>query len=227
MNLISKIFILILTAFVFSSCGSDKDSSQSEQAVSEESQSMGKSETELRSMPAGERPLAQLPAHERADYFDSEPEMVIDESKMYMATVRTEKGDITMQLNATYAPLHVNNFVFLSQQGFYDGLTFHRVIPGFVAQGGDPLGAGNGGPGYTIPAEFGLPHDQGAVAMARRPDQVNPEKRSSGSQFYITLAPQHQLDGEYSVFGNVTEGFEVAQQLKVGDLITRIDIVEK
>jgi len=173
------------------------------------------------------RPLADVPATERMDYYKKLPEMVIDKTKTYVATIHTEKGDIVMELNALYAPLHTNNFVFLARQGFFDGLTFHRVVPDFVIQGGDPLGAGNGGPGYLVPAEIGLPHEQGAVAMARRPDQVNPEKKSSGSQFYITLKPTHFLDGEYSVFGKVTAGFEVVQSIAVGDLITRVDIEEK
>jgi len=173
------------------------------------------------------RPLANVPADERLGYYKSAPEMVIDKSKTYVATVHTEKGDIVMEFNAFYAPLHTNNFVFLARQGFYDGLTFHRVVPNFVIQGGDPLGVGKGGPGYLIPAEIGLPHEQGAVAMARQPDQVNPEKKSSGSQFYITLKPTPFLDGEYSVFGKVTAGFDVVQNIAGGDLITHVDIEGK
>ncbi|RMF65439.1 MAG: peptidylprolyl isomerase [Calditrichaeota bacterium] len=153
--------------------------------------------------------------------------MVIDKSKKYVATIHTSKGDIVAELDAFYAPEHTNNFVFLARQGFFDGLTFHRYEPGFVIQGGDPLGTGTGGPGYTIPAEIGLPHVSGALAMARRPDQVNPEKRSSGSQFYITLKPTPFLDGNYSVFGKVIQGFDVVQQIRAGDLIQRVDIEEK
>jgi len=117
--------------------------------------------------------------------------------------------------------------VFLTREGFYDGLTFHRVEPNFVIQGGDPLGSGSGGPGYTTPAEIGLLHIQGAVAMARRPDNVNPERRSSGSQFYITLKPTPFLDGQYSVFGKIIEGFDVVQKIAVGDRITRVDVEER
>ncbi|MFQ5772739.1 MAG: peptidylprolyl isomerase, partial [bacterium] len=122
---------------------------------------------------------------------------------------------------------HVNNFVFLARQGFYDGLTFHRWEPDFVIQGGDPSGVGTGGPGYRIPAEIGLPHHQGVIAMARQGDNVNPEKKSSGSQFYITLRPTPFLDGQYSVFGRVMQGFDVVQKITRGDVILRVDIEEK
>ncbi len=156
------------------------------------------------------------------------PEMVIDESKGYIATIQTNKGDIVVELDAASAPLHTNNFVFLARQGFYDDLTFHRVIPDFVVQGGDPLGKGTGGPGYQIPAEIALPHQQGAIAMARKGDQVNPEKKSSGSQFYITLKSQPHLDQQgYSVFGRVKEGFDVVQKIEKGDVIERINIEER
>ena len=120
----------------------------------------------------------------------------------------------------------VNNFVFLARAGFYDGLTFHRVEPGFVIQGGDPAGTGGGGPGYTVPAEIQLPHVEGAIAMARRGDQVNPTRASSGSQFYITLAPTPFLDGAYTAFGQVTTGMDVVQSIAVGDVIERITITE-
>ncbi len=182
-------------------------------------------ETTQPNMPV--RPLANVAASDRMEYYKNEPAMVIDSQKKYGATIHTNKGDIVLELDPFYAPLHTNNFVFLSQQGFYDGLTFHRVVPDFVVQGGDPLGAGSGGPGYLVPAEIGLQHEQGVVAMARRPDQVNPEKKSSGSQFYITLKPTPFLDGEYSVFGKVVKGFEVVQSIAIGDQINRIDIEEK
>ncbi|PKO22861.1 MAG: hypothetical protein CVU38_07095, partial [Chloroflexi bacterium HGW-Chloroflexi-1] len=104
---------------------------------------------------------------------------------------------------------------------------FHRVEPGFVVQGGDPAGDGSGGPGYTIPAEINHTHPRGALAWARTGDQVNPERRSSGSQFYITLADQPGLDqGGYTVFGYVVEGMDIADQIAVGDVITRVEISE-
>jgi peptidyl-prolyl cis-trans isomerase B (cyclophilin B) len=112
----------------------------------------------------------------------------------------------------------------LAQQGFYDGLTFHRVEPGFVIQGGDPAGTGGGGPGYTVPAEIELPHVEGAIAMARRGDEVNPARASSGSQFYVTLAPTPFLDGAYTAFGHVIEGMDVVRSIAVGDIIETITI---
>jgi cyclophilin family peptidyl-prolyl cis-trans isomerase len=130
------------------------------------------------------------------------------------------------ELYAGQAPQTVNNFVYLARAGFYDGLSFHRVVPGFVIQGGDPLGKGNGGPGYTVPAEIGLPHTKGALAMARLSDQVNPERASSGSQFYITLDKTPHLDGGYTVFGQVVDGTSVVESIAQGDAILGIDIQE-
>lgn len=173
------------------------------------------------------RVLADIPPQERAGFYEEPPPLTIDPTQNYRATIQTNKGDITISLDAAAAPQHVNNFIFLTQQGFYDGLTFHRVEPEFVIQGGDPLGTGEGGPGYTIPGEFELTHGEGAVAMARLPDQVNPERASSGSQFYITLVPTPFLDEQYSVFGQVIEGMDVVQSIEVGDTIERIVITEE
>lgn len=159
--------------------------------------------------------------------YSEPPPMTIDVNKTYVATIETDKGDIVMELYPQDAPQTVNNFVFLAREGFYDGLTFHRVEPGFVIQGGDPRGDGTGGPGYTLPAEIKRPHTEGAVAMARRGDDVNPERESSGSQFYITLAPQPGLDGQYTVFGQVTEGMDVVRSIAKGDVMRRVTIEEK
>jgi len=164
---------------------------------------------------------------DRSNMYSAPPAMQIDPTKSYAATISTAKGDIVVQLDAGAAPQTVNNFVFLAREGFYDGLTFHRVEPDFVIQGGDPLGNGSGGPGYTVPAEIQLPHPEGAIAMARKSDQVNPERASSGSQFYITLAPTPFLDGGYTAFGQVSEGMDVVQSIAVGDLIVKITIAEE
>jgi peptidyl-prolyl cis-trans isomerase B (cyclophilin B) len=171
---------------------------------------------------------ASMPTNpaDRADMYSEPPAMQIDTAKTYVATISTAKGDIVVQLDASAAPQTVNNFVFLARAGFYDGLTFHRVEPGFVIQGGDPAGTGGGGPGYTVPAEIQLPHVEGAIAMARRGDQVNPTRASSGSQFYITLAPTPFLDGAYTAFGQVTTGMDVVQSIAVGDVIKKITIKE-
>ncbi|HZU78201.1 MAG TPA: peptidylprolyl isomerase [Dehalococcoidia bacterium] len=155
--------------------------------------------------------------------FAKAPPFTIDVNKGYIATIKTDKGDIVVELNAKAAPLTVNNFVFLAQQHFYDGLTCHRVIPNFVAQCGDPKGDGTGGPGYTIPDEKSpLLHDTGAIAMAKpsRTDSSGnsvPAPNSAGSQFYITLSPQPSLDGQYTVFGQVIQGMDVAQSLTPRD----------
>jgi cyclophilin family peptidyl-prolyl cis-trans isomerase len=171
----------------------------------------------------GGRPLAQVPPAERADRFSGPAPMSVDPNQIYEATIVTSKGNIVAELY-TDTPESVNNFVTLAQNGFYDGLTFHRVEPGFVIQGGDPKGDGGGSPGYTIPAEINHNHSKGALAWARTSDEVNPERRSSGSQFYITLDETPHLDGAYSVFGQVIEGMDVAEKIAVGDKIERIDI---
>jgi cyclophilin family peptidyl-prolyl cis-trans isomerase len=163
---------------------------------------------------------------DRSMMYSAPPAMQIDPAKSYTATISTAKGDIVVQMDANVAPQTVNNFVFLSREGFYDGLIFHRVEPGFVIQGGDPLGTGTGGPGYTVPAEIELPHVEGAIAMARKGDQVNPTRASSGSQFYITLSPTPFLDSGYTAFGRVVEGMEVVESIEIGDVITTINITE-
>jgi len=164
---------------------------------------------------------------DRSNMYSAPPAMQIDPTKSYVATISTDKGDIVVQLDPSAAPQTVNNFVFLAREGFYDGLTFHRVVPDFVIQGGDPLGNGGGGPGYTVPAEIQLPHPEGAIAMARKSDEVNPERASSGSQFYITLAPTPFLDGAYTAFGQVIEGMEIVKSIAIGDLIVKITIAEE
>jgi len=155
--------------------------------------------------------------------FDAAPQRVIDPDKVYVAKMQTSKGEVDMLLAAKDVPNTVNNFVFLACDGFYDGLTFHRVEPNFVVQGGDPNGNGSGGPGYSIPLEISPKwrHDTGALAMARSSDP-----NSAGSQFYITLTPQSGLDNQYAVFGRVLTGMEVVRQIAVGDKINRIDVEE-
>jgi len=163
----------------------------------------------------------------RYELYVQPPEMMIDPEKTYVATFQTAKGEIEVTLDAQAAPLTVNNFVFLARAGFFDGISFHRVEPEFVIQGGDPLGSGQGGPGYLIPAEIGLKHEEGAIAMARLPDQGNQRRMSSGSQFYITLSATSQLDGAYTVFGKVTSGMDVVKSIAVGDVIESVTISER
>ncbi len=151
------------------------------------------------------------------------------ETTAYFATIDTEQGPIVLELWPELAPQHVNSFVFLAREGFFDGLTFHRVVPGFVIQGGDPEGTGMGGPGYSVPAEFNeenpVPHRVGTLAMARSDD---PD--SAGSQFYIVLEDGEgptSLDGQYTVFGHVISGMDVVQDIEVGDVMTSVTIEEK
>ena len=160
--------------------------------------------------------------------------MTIDPTKSYFAVIHTDKGDLRVELFAKEAPQTVNNFVFLARDGFYNDLTFHRVIAGFVAQAGDPEGTGRGGPGYTIPDEAsGMPFLAGTVGMAKKPDQPN----SAGSQFFITYTDQPQLNDEFTAFGRVVEGMDVlnaltprepeaGQDLPPGDKILSIEILE-
>lgn len=148
----------------------------------------------------------------------------VDQSKKYRATIKTSKGQIVAELYPKEAPLSVTNFKQLADGGFYDGLTFHRVVPGFVVQGGDPTATGSGGPGYTILPEIGLLHRKGALAWARTGDAVNPGRRSSGSQFYITLEATPFLDGQYTVFGQTVSGMEVVEGIKAGDVIESVTV---
>lgn len=158
-------------------------------------------------------------------FTEPQKSLVFEEGKTYKAVIHTSKGDITCLLDPKTAPLSVTNFIQLATGGFYNGLTFHRVVPDFVIQGGDPEGTGRGGPGYTVPAEIKLSHIEGALAWARLPDQANPKKRSSGSQFYITLAKIPYLDGEYTVFGSTISGMDVVKQIEQGDVIKTIEII--
>ncbi|MDA0987127.1 MAG: peptidylprolyl isomerase [Bacteroidetes bacterium] len=134
--------------------------------------------------------------------------------------IQTSKGDITIELFEKEAPKHSANFIKLANENYYEGTTFHRVIPGFMIQGGDPNSKdddrsndGAGGPDYKVDAEIGMTHERGVIAAARQGDGVNPLKQSSGSQFYITVVKTPSLDGQYSVFGKVTSGMEIADKI--------------
>jgi cyclophilin family peptidyl-prolyl cis-trans isomerase len=150
------------------------------------------------------------------------PPTVIDATKKYTATVHTSRGDFTITfVDPNVAPQTVNNFVYLSQNHFYDGLTFHRVVPGFVVQGGDPLGNGTGGPAYKLPNETNPSKwPRGTAGMASSAAGV------SGSQFFITTgdAPSLATSGVYNHFGSVTSGMDVIDSIQVGDRMTSIDV---
>ncbi|NWF80424.1 MAG: peptidylprolyl isomerase [Chloroflexi bacterium] len=147
--------------------------------------------------------------------YSAPPPMTIDPAKRYTATIRTPRGEIVIELLPDIAPQTVNNFVFLARNNFYNGLTWHRVLANFMAQGGDPNGDGTGGPGYSIPAEFSdaLAFDgPGIVAMARSAD---PD--SAGSQFFITTGPAEWLNGQYTAFGRVIAGQEIVDGIPLRD----------
>ncbi len=181
----------------------------------------------------GERPLAAIPPAQREGYYDAYPEMIIDTGKTYEAIIKTDKGDMRFLLYDDEAPLAVNNFVFLANQGFYDGTIFHRVLADFMAQGGDPTGTGAGGPGYKFADETDndLSFDRrGLLAMA------NAGPNTNGSQFFITFVPTPWLDGLHTIFGELIEGDDVLSSLTLrdpaapsgpGDVIEQIIIEEK
>jgi cyclophilin family peptidyl-prolyl cis-trans isomerase len=142
------------------------------------------------------------------------------DAKTLRARIHTAKGDIVFSFYPDEAPQHAAAFIKLARAGFYDGLTFHRVEPGFVIQGGDPSGNGTGGPGYQIDAEFSnLPHVKGTVAMAR---SSNPN--SAGSQFYICLDDAPFLNKQYTVFGQTIEGQDVVDAIRKGDVMETVTI---
>lgn len=135
--------------------------------------------------------------------------------------IETDNGEILIELYPDTAPNTVANFKALAGKGYYDGLLFHRVIPGFMAQGGDPDGTGMGGPGYKVKAEFNERHHvRGTVAMAR---SSNPD--SAGSQFYICFEPQPHLDGQYTVFGQVVDGLDVVDAIRQGDTMNKVTVL--
>ena len=153
--------------------------------------------------------------------YSEPPEMIIDTTKEYTATIETKKGNLVLDLFAKDVPKTVNNFVFLAREGYYDGVTFHRVIADFMAQGGDPTGTGAGGPGYSFEDEFtGHKHGTGSLSMA------NAGPNTNGSRFFITYAPQPHLNNHHSVFGQLIKGMDVLKELANGDVMTSVTIEE-
>ena len=182
----------------------------------------------------GDRPLAAVDPAVRTDYYSEPPAMTIDTDKEYEAVIRmADGGEMRLSLFDDEAPITVNNFVFLANQGFYDGTTFHRVLADFMAQGGDPTGTGGGGPGYTFEDELdtGFTFDRrGLLAMA------NAGPGTNGSQFFITFTETSHLDGLHTIFGELIEGDDVLSGLTLrdpdtatepGDVIDEIVIVER
>jgi peptidyl-prolyl cis-trans isomerase B (cyclophilin B) len=156
-----------------------------------------------------------------AKQWDAPPTMQIDPEKTYVVTMETTRGAIELELEPKHAPMTVNNFVFLAGQGFYDGVTFHRVIPAFVIQGGDPTGTGCGGPGYQFKDELkGNPLIHGAKVIS----MANAGPNTNGSQFFITHTPQPHLNGRHTVFGRVVRGHEVVDAVRQGDRMEKVTV---
>lgn len=205
-------YLLLAMAVVLAGCKGGKEPKPAEgEVVPETEQISGQPKEKEENTPMNEAPAA--PVDKWAE-LGEEP----------MLKIKTTDGTMTVKLYAD-TPLHRDNFVKLAKSGFYDGLLFHRVIKGFMIQGGDPFTRdtakvaqyGTGGPGYTIPAEIvpGKTHKKGALAAARLADRVNPAKESSGSQFYIVQDPANcvHLDGEYTIFGEVVDGLPVIDKI--------------
>lgn len=167
-------------------------------------------------VPAATEAPAPAPAPAVGKQYPAAPPMTIDVKKTYTATIKTPRGDIVVKLRPDLAPETVNSFVFLARDGYYNGLTWHRVLADFMAQGGDPTGTGMGGPGYTVKGEFTdkVSFDKpGYLAMARPGNDVN----GNGSQFFITTAPATYLDNQYTIFGEVTAGQEIVNGIPLRD----------
>ena len=151
------------------------------------------------------------------------PEMAIDPARTYTATIETSAGTMTAELFAAEAPRTVNNFVFLAREGFYDGVGFHRVVPNFVIQGGDPTGTGRGGPGYRLEDEVEdnpLKHEPKVISMA------NAGPNTNGSQFFVTHTATPHLDGKHTVFGKVVEGRDLVDEIQQGDTMEKVTVEE-
>ena len=198
-------------ALLFAACGSDskKDTGTTPAATATKAAA---------TIPAAASPQAQATQPQSTQTgghktYASEPPMTIDQNKKYFATIKMDIGDIKLELYPKDAPHAVNSFVFLSRDGYFDGVTFHRVLPGFVAQAGDPTGTGTGGPGYTLPDEVN-DHKflDGTLGMAK-----TSAPNSGGSQWFIDYAPQPALDGKYTVFGQLVEGRDVLDKITPRD----------
>jgi len=154
-----------------------------------------------------------------AKRYNAPPQMQIETKRTYHVVIKTNKGDIQLDLNPAEAPMTVNNFVALARDGYYDGVTFHRVVPRFVIQGGDPTGTGSGGPGYQFQDEaVKRPYKAGTVAMA------NAGPNTNGSQFFICLEDQPGLPPNYTIFGDTVAGMDVVRNIRVGDVMQSVTV---
>lgn len=196
--------VALTSALLLTACGGGNASSPEGSASTPAGNDSGTGPAAVECPPAEGTP-------ERVTAFEQAPPMCIDPAKMYTAKVETDAGEFTVALDAEKAPKTVNNFVFLARHQYYDGTPFHRVIKGFMAQGGDPEGTGRGGPGYTIEDELPSdPYEVGSIAMAN-----TGQPNSGGSQFFIVTGPDGVgLPPAYALFGKVTDGMDVVQKIE-------------
>jgi len=215
-----QLIIFLIFSFILGCAKNTKNNSPAkEQKVLSANQLKSEGENEKSAMESS--PLTNQ-TQEKEKEAIMKPQIVEIKEKLAMETMPDnlylnfdikDFGKIKAELFVKDAPRNCLNIANLAIGGFYNGLTFHRLIPGFVIQGGDPEGTGAGGPGYTVPAEIKRKHLKGCLAMARKPDQVNPKKESSGSQFYFCLEDLPNLDGEYTVIGQIVEGMDVLEKM--------------
>ncbi|MDO8616768.1 MAG: peptidylprolyl isomerase [Dehalococcoidia bacterium] len=209
----------VCVSLVLAACGGGEEDSSASSPTGRPTAAAAASPTQPANCPP---PSGTAPEPDVNKKYASRPAISIDTAKDYNAIVKTVRGDFTMVLRASQAPETVNSFVFLARDGFFNGAKFHRVVPGFVAQTGDPTGTGSGGPGYSVPAEFNdIAFERGTVGMARSQD-VN----SGGSQWFVTFGNAAHLTGAYTAFGSVTEGMEVVDCIEQGDAVISVDISE-
>ena len=208
-------FVVLFLGIVLIACGGGSDSSDGGNSTP------GTDEATGNCGPTGSK-IASI-QRDQLRRFTAGPEQVTDKTKTYIATIVTSKGDIVFEMVAADVPLTVNSFVFLSCHGFYDGLTFHRVVPEFVVQGGCPEGSGRGGPGYRFEDEpVQGEYTVGSVAMANAGPDTN------GSQFFICIDDcRSKLTPNYNLFGHVVEGLDIAQQVEVGDVMKSVVVEER
>jgi cyclophilin family peptidyl-prolyl cis-trans isomerase len=215
---LSALKIMLLSAFTLSFfafvCGDSKNETNSNQTNTQTQTQTQKQDTQNQNTQKKTDSMTTI-----TDSTDNKDKK--DSKESNNVVMKTSMGDIEIELFEKDAPQHVANFKKLVKSGFFEGTTFHRVIPGFMIQGGDPNSKdsdrsndGQGGPGYTIPAEIKAKHEKGSLAAARLGDAVNPKKESSGSQFYIVTGEASHLDGQYTVFGKVTKGLDIALKIE-------------
>jgi len=235
MNLFQKFSVscVVMFSVILFGCGEKKTDTTDTQKKDNVTQNQTQTQTNQNTQTTEKKDTVQTKKEDTTKTTDKE------EDKANIVILKTSMGEIQIELYSKDAPQHAANFKKLVKNKFYNGLTFHRVIQGFMVQGGDPNSKdgdksndGQGGPGYTIPAEIKMKHESGSVAAARLGDEQNPKKESSGSQFYIVTGKASHLDGEYTVFGKVIKGMDVVmkiEKVKVDQMNNPVDkvVIEK